>query len=138
MRFHYLHASTKEMNEARLSQLHDELVNGKSQRGKYGGIGAGTKKTKFIGAIIKDLSGTKSLPDTPLYRRFVAASKKQLCRHTVVTVLEAQGGSMRWMDLVRHVADECKEQVTEDFKCRVLINIPSEYLSRKCPSVRIV
>ena len=127
------------MNEAELAQLHDDLVTGKSRRGKFGGIGAGDRHSILLDGAKKHLNAIEQarLPDRPLYKRFVLAARKELCRHTVVTVLESNGGQMRWHDLVLLVAQECGEEVTSDFKYRVLVNIPEAYLSSHSPLVSI-
>ena len=118
------------MNEEQLSQLHDSLVNGKSRRGKFGGIGSGDRHSLLLdgpkrSVTSKDLA---LLPDRPLYKRFVLGSKKELTRHTVVSVLKANGGTMRWNELVMLVAEDLEEPLTREFKYRVLSNIPEAYL----------
>ena len=127
------------MNEAQLAHLHDDLVNGKSRRGKLGGIGAGDRHSILLDSAKRNLSAAElaRMPDRPLYKRFVLAEKKELCRHTVLSVLKANGGNMRWHDLVLLVAQECGESVTRDFKYRVLVNIPEGYLSKHSPIVSI-
>ena len=127
------------MNEAALAQLHDDLVNSKSRRGKFGGIGAGERHSVLLDgpkrqATTADLA---RLPDRPLYKRFMLASKKELCRHTVIEVLKANGGEVRWSDLVLLVAQECGEEISREFKLRVLVNIPEAYLSKDSPLVSI-
>ena len=127
------------MNEDQLAQLHDDLVNGKSRRGKFGGIGAGQKHSLLLDGPKRQPTAADlaRLPDRPLYKRFVLGSKKELCRHTVVSVLEANGGEMRWNELVMLVSEELGETITRDFKYRVLANIPEAYLLPDSPLVRI-
>lgn len=126
------------MNETELAQLHDSLVNGKAQRGKLGGLGLGDRNGMIIDRLNKSANHTDlRLPDRPLYKRFVLASRKELCRHTVVSTLKANGGEIRWYDLVLLIAAECGEEVTRDFKYRVLTNIPQTYLSEHSPLVSI-
>ena len=127
------------MEEERLAQLHDDLVNGKSRRGKFGGIGAGEKHSLLLDGPKRHMTTAElaRLPDRPLYKRFMLASRKELCRHTVVAVLKANGGEMRWADLVLLVAQECGEPVSREFKSRVLVNIPEAYLSSVSPLVSI-
>ena len=127
------------MEEEQLAQLHNDLVNGKSRRGKFGGIGAGEKYSKLLDGPKKHMNEAelKRLPDRPLYNRFVMASKKELCRQTVLSVLEHNGGEMRWDELIALVAKECGEAPTKEFKIRVLVNIPESCLSDDTPIVRI-
>jgi hypothetical protein len=125
------------MNEEQLVQLHDELVNGKSRRGKLGGIGSGQKHSLLLDGPKRQVSAgdLAKLPDRPLYKRFILGAKKELCRHTVVSVLKANGGEMRWNELVMLVAEDLGEPVTREFKYRVLSNIPEAYLLRDSPLV---
>jgi hypothetical protein len=127
------------MNEEQLVQLHDELVNGKSRRGKQGGIGSGQKHSLLLDGPKRVVSAADlaKLPDRPLYKRFILGAKKELCRHTVVSVLKANGGEMRWNELVMLVGEDLGESVTRDFKYRVLSNIPEAYLLRDSPLVRV-
>ena len=128
------------MNEDQLAELHNNLVNSKSRRGKFGGIGAGEKHSILLdGPKPANIPSNNSiLPDRPLYQRFVMASKKEICRRTVLDVLEKNGGELRWKDLVTLVAQECGQELTRDFKYKVLVNIPESTLSGKTPLVRIL
>jgi hypothetical protein len=128
-----------EMEEEKLADLHDTLERGKSKRGKFGGIGAGEKHSLLLDGPRKLVSEKDKarLPDRPLYQRFVMASKKELCRKTVIEVLEQNGGEVRWDELVTLVAQGCGEVVTREFKYRVLVNIPESCLSSKSPLVRL-
>ena len=128
------------MNEVELADLHDELTNGKARRGKLGGIGAGQKHSTLLDgpkrhATTEEVS---RMPDRPLYKRFILSAKKQLCQHTVVSVLEAHGGRMRWHALVQAVARECDELVTRDFTYRVLVNVPKACLSDCSAAVKLL
>jgi hypothetical protein len=127
------------MNEDQLAELHNTLVDSKSRRGKFGGIGAGEKHSLLLDGPKKMITASdiSRLPDRPLYQRFVMASKKELCRQTVLCVLEQHGGELRWDELVGLVAQECGEKQTKDFKYKVLVNIPETCLSSKSPLVRI-
>jgi hypothetical protein len=125
------------MDEDQLAQLHDDLVNGKSKRGKFGGIGSGERYSKLLDGPKRQLSQNElaKLPDRPLYTRFVLGSKKELSRHVVTSVLKANGGTMRWNELVMLVAEDLEEPVTREFKYRVLTNIPEAYLRKDSPLV---
>ena len=127
------------MNEEQLVQLHDELVNGKSRRGKQGGIGSGQKHSLLLDGPRRTVTSEDlaKLPDRPLYKRFILGAKKEVCRHTVVSVLKANGGEMRWNELVILVAEDLGEPITREFKCKVLSNIPEAYLLRDSPLVRV-
>lgn len=120
------------MDEDQLVSLHDELTNGKSRRGKLGGIGVGQRHSTLLDGPKRHLTTAQltNLPDRPLYKRFVMAERKQLCRHTVLSVLSSFGGQMRWSELVKQVGRECNEIVTKEFTYRVLVNIPTSYLSK--------
>lgn len=120
------------MNEEQLSQLHDSLVNGKSRRGKFGGIGSGERHSLLLDGPkrVIDSKDVASLPDLPLYKRFVLGSKRELTRHTVVSVLKSNGGTMRWSKLVLLVAEDLEEPITRELKYRVLANIPEAYLRK--------
>lgn len=126
------------MNEDQLAQLHDDLVNGKSRRGKHGGIGAGRKHSVLLDGPKRTISAADlaKLPDRPLYKRFVLGAKKELCRHSVVSVLKANGGEMRWNELVMLVSEDLEEPLTRDFTYRVLSNIPEAYLRKDSPLVK--
>lgn len=128
-----------EMDEDSLAQLHDDLVNSKSQRGKFGGIGAGRKRSILLDGPARVVNKTEisKLPDRPLYKRFVLAAKSELCRHTIVSTLESHGGKMRWKDLALLVAEECGEPMTNGFKYRFLSNLPESCLSNDSPLVHI-
>lgn len=125
------------MDEENLAKLHDDLVNSKSQRGKFGGIGAGQKRSILLDGPTKRISQNDiaKLPDRPLYKRFVLAAKREICRSTVVSTLKLNGGKLRWKQLALLVAEECGESLTNEFKCLVLTNIPESYLSEDSPSV---
>jgi hypothetical protein len=123
------------MDEDILAQLHDDLVNSKSRRGKFGGIGAGQKRSVLLDGPSVDKSALAKVPDRPLYKRFVPALKRELCRETVIATLKANGGKLRWNVLVSLAAEECGEVVTRDFKYRVLTNIPASCLSASSPFV---
>jgi len=127
------------MNEDQLAELHNNLVNSKSRRGKFGGLGAGEKHSFLLDGPKKAITASdiSRMPDRPLYQRFVMASRKELCRQTVVGVLEQHGGELRWDELVAFVAQECGEEQTREFKYKVLVNIPESCLSSKTPLVRI-
>ena len=127
------------MNEEQLVQLHDELVNGKSRRGKQGGIGSGQKHSLLVDGPKRVVSAADlaKLPDRPLYKRFILGAKKELCRHTVLETLKTNGGEMRWNELVMLIAEDLGEPVTTDFKYRVLSNIPEGYLMSDSPLVRV-
>lgn len=127
------------MNETELAQLHDDLVSGKSRRGKFGGIGSGDRHSILLDGARRNLCDSEQarLPNRPLYKRFVLAARKELCRHTVLSVLKGNGGQMRWHDLVLLVAQECGEEMSRDFKYRVLVNIPEAYLSKHSPLVSV-
>ena len=127
------------MDADKLADLHDSLERGKSKRGKFGGIGVGERHSILLDGPIKAISekDVARLPDRPLYKRFVMASKKELCRKTVLEVLEQHGGELRWDELVALVAQSCGDAVTKEFKYRVLVNIPESCLSSKTPLVRL-
>ena len=124
------------MEVSRLAELHDSLVNGKSRRGKLGGLGSGQKKLVFEVTITPKID-VSVLPPDSLYRRFVPATKKTICRHTVIATLKQHGGKMRWRELVSKVANDCNEEMSSDVRNRVLINIPEGCLSSKSPLVEI-
>jgi len=127
------------MDEDQLAQLHDDLVNGKSRRGKHGGIGAGQKHSLLLDVPKRAVTAAElaRLPDRPLYKRFILGEKKELCRHTVVSGLKANGGEMRWNELVLLMSEDLEEPVTRDFTYRVLANIPEAYLSKDSPLVKV-
>jgi hypothetical protein len=127
------------MDAEKLADLHDTLERGKSKRGKFGGIGAGERHSLLLDGpkqLVLD-SDKARMPARPLYQRFVMASRKELCRKTVMEVLEQHGGELRWDELVALVAQGCGEVVTREFKYRVLVNIPEKCLSSKSPLVRL-
>lgn len=128
------------MEEAQLARLHDDLVNGKSKRGKHGGIGAGERHSILLDGHKRNVSSSElqRMPDRPLYNRFVMASKKELCRQTVLAVLEHNGGEMRWDELVVLVAKECGEELSKEFRYKVLVNIPEVCLSKHSTLVKLV
>jgi hypothetical protein len=128
------------MDAERLADLHDSLERGKSKRGKVGGIGHGERHSVLLDGPLKSISDKDilRLPDRPLYKRFVMASKKELCRKTVLEVLEQHGGELRWDELVALVAQGCGEEVSREFKYKVLVNIPESCLSKTTPLVRIL
>jgi hypothetical protein len=128
------------MNEDQLAKLHDDLVNSKSRRGKHGGIGAGDRHSILMDGPRKPVSNSdlSRMPDRPLYNRFVKATKKELCRQTVLAVLEHNGGKVRWDELVVLVAQECGEPLTKEFRYKVLVNIPEACLSSSSPIVTLV
>lgn len=127
------------MEEDRLAELHDELTNGKARRGKLGGIGAGQKHSTLLNGPKRHLTTAQlaDLPDRPLYKRFVMAEKKQLCRHTVLSVLSTHGGQMKWRALVEQVSRICGEEMTREFTYKVLVNVPMDHLCSKTPVVKI-
>ncbi len=128
------------MEEEKLARLHDDLVNAKSKRGKLGGIGAGERHSLLLDGHKMNVSkhDLQRMPDRPLYNRFVMASRKELCRQTVLGVLERNGGEMRWDELVVLVAKECGEELTKEFRYKVLVNIPESCLSKVSPIVKLV
>jgi hypothetical protein len=126
------------MNEDELARLHDDLISGKSRRGKLGGIGSGSKHSLLLDGPKKapSFGDPSKVPNRPLYDRFVLSEKKELSRHLVVSTLKANGGQMRWNDLVMLLAEDIGEPLSLEFKYRVLSNIPEAFLCSQSPIVR--